>query len=203
MKYIIKNLKYLIIMISIVVSVVLSHFFSYGNNEIINISTILNIVITLFSVLLAIIALLITILDKYRENVNNQKKWAEYSSPILKSLCENTIALLFLIIILIILSMLETATDFIPYVNVRAIILLTVIILALSITVDTTFSIYLLVVHLKEMLLIDDVEDLELSKEEQHIIEAYRYFNEKYRLELTEYIKSLSIRQELDKGHKN
>lgn len=199
MKYILKNLKYFIIIGSILLSTIFSWFFSYENNEIINVSTILDIVITLFSVLLAIIALLITILDKYREKVDDQKKWAEHSSNVLKALCENTIALLFLILILIISAMFETTTDLIPFLNVRVILLLTVIILAMSITLDTTITIYILVVALKDWLTIDNTGSLELSKEEKHIVEAYRYFNDKYKTELTEYIKSLSIRQELDK----
>lgn len=201
MKFIIKNIKYFIIIGSILISMVFSCFFSYENNEVINVSTILNIVITLFTVLLAIIALLITILDKYREKVDDQERWAEHSSNVLKALCENTIALLFLILILIITSMFETTIDFIPFLNVRAIILLTVIILAMTITFDTTITIYILVVALKDWLTKDNTRNLELSKEEKHIVEAYRYFNEKYKLELTEYIKSLSIRQELDKKH--
>ena len=61
----------------VVVSIILTVMFSPFDNEIINYNTIINIEIALFSVSLTIVALLITILEKYKEKTTNQLAWTK------------------------------------------------------------------------------------------------------------------------------
>ena len=58
--------SYLIIGISLIISIILSYFGDYSKNDIISYDFILNMEIGMFSVSLAIVALIITILEKYK-----------------------------------------------------------------------------------------------------------------------------------------
>ena len=107
-----------IILICIVFSGVLVHFFSYGDNEIVNLSFTTTTVVALFSVSLTIVALLINLLDKYKENTQNNTHWDKESINILKALSENTLALLILILLLFILAFFEQLLAKITLINI-------------------------------------------------------------------------------------
>ena len=92
--------KLVLVLVCAVISVILTIILAPFDENVIGYNTILNIEIALFSVSLTIVALLITILDKYKEKVVDQSTWAKGSALILKELCENTIALLVLIALL-------------------------------------------------------------------------------------------------------
>lgn len=112
------------LLICLITSTVLSFIFQYTTSKVIDYYVIINIEISLFSVSLAIVALIITILEKYKEKMSNQKNWAKTSSNILKEICENTIALLLLIILLALASILEPIIILIPIFDIMTIILL-------------------------------------------------------------------------------
>lgn len=198
MKAVNKYIKLTIFAICISSAILLSYFFSYENSKIINTNTILDILVTLFSVLLAIVALMITILDKYKNNAHNQNIWATQSTAILKSLSENTIFLLLIIFIVVLTSMVEDLLTLIPIFNIMNVILLSSIMLALFITLDTTFSVHLLVIHLKDAL-VEEKNPLTLNQTEKYLVEAYRFLTPKNQEELASYIKTLSLKQQLDK----
>ena len=65
--------SYLTIGISLIISFILSYFGDYSESDIISYDFILNMEIGMFSVSLAIVALIITILEKYKEKIGNDK----------------------------------------------------------------------------------------------------------------------------------
>ncbi len=202
MKFLDKCSKYIVFGICLITSFLLTHFFSYTNNNVINTSTVLDILITLFSVLLAIVALMITILDKYKEKVRSQNTWATKSTEVLKSLSENTILLLILIFVVISTSLLSDLLALLTKFNVRTFILLISIMLALFATLDTTISIHILVVHLKDAIATKQTI-IELSQTEEHLVEAYRFLDPEYRDELKDYMNTLALKQQIHKKEKH
>lgn len=159
---------------------------------------IINIEIALFSVSLAIVALMITILDKYKETVDDQQNWAKTSTNILKEICENTIALLILIILLALASMLEPMIILIPRFNIMTVILLFSFIVSLLVVFDTTISVYKLVINLKNLLVPNNNKKLNLSQKEIHLIEAYRFLDDEHRKNLDELIRAITTNQQID-----
>ena len=198
MNFIKKYIKdFFIISICLVISATLAHYFTYTNSAIIEFSFILTILVTLFSVLLAIVTLMITVLDKYKDNTANQNAWAESSTAVLKALSENSIFLLVLIFLIIILHLFQDLLLLIPKINVVTVFLICSLLLALLITFDTTISVHILVIHLKDALANKNNEIIELTTTEKNIIEAYRLMTPKYQTELEEYLSTLILKQQI------
>ncbi len=187
------------LLLCIIVSFILSCLFQYTKSKVIDYYVIINILISLFSVSLAIAALMITILEKYKEKATKKQSWAEYSSDILKEICENTIALLFLIILLALASILEPIIALVPKFDVMTTILLFSFIVSFLAMFDTTISIYKLVVHLKDILAPDN-DTFIPSRKEIYLIEAYRLLDNKYKEQLDMQLKTLSLQQEIEKN---
>lgn len=186
------------LLLCIIIAVMLSCLFKYTESKVIDYYVIINIIITLFSVSLTIVALMITILDKYKEKVSNEQVWATNSTAILKELCENTIALLFLIILLALASMLETAINLIPKLDVMNIILLFSLIVSLLVTFDITICIYKLILHLKDALSPANNNEINLSQKELHLIEAYRFLDDGKKKSFEELIRAFTTNQQID-----
>lgn len=186
------------LLVCIIISVILSCLFQYTGSKVIDYYVIINIEIALFSVSLTIVALMITILDKYKEKVTDQQNWAKNSTNILKEICENTIALLFLIILLALASILEPIMILIPKFNIMTIILLFSFIVSLLAIFDTTISIYKLVIHLKDLLAPNNNKELNLSQKEFHLVEAYRFLDDEHKKNLDELIKAITTNQQID-----
>lgn len=191
-----KNL--LKILIFTIISAILSCMFQYTNSEIINYNIVINIETAFFSVSLAIVALLITILEKYREKVTDLQDWAKSSTNILKEMCENTIALLLLIILIILASIFEPIIILIPKFDLMTTILLFSIIVSLCVIFDTTIGIYKLIIHLKDLLVPNNNTELILSQKEIHLVEAYRFLDKKHKNDLEKLIKAIATNQQLD-----
>lgn len=191
-----KNL--LKILIFTIISAILSCIFQYTNSEIINYNIVINIETALFSVSLAIVALLITILEKYREKVTDLQDWAKSSTNILKEMCENTIALLLLIILIILASIFEPIIILIPKFDLMTTILLFSIIVSLCVIFDTTIGIYKLIIHLKDLLVPNNNTELILSQKEIHLVEAYRFLDKEHKNDLEKLIKAIATNQQLD-----
>ena len=191
-----KNL--LKILIFTIISAILSCMFQYTNSEIINYNIVINIETALFSVSLAIVALLITILEKYREKVTDLQDWAKSSTNILKEMCENTIALLLLIILIILASIFEPIIISIPKFDLMTTILLFSIIVSLCVIFDTTIGIYKLIIHLKDLLVPNNNTELILSQKEIHLVEAYRFLDKEHKNDLEKLIKAIATNQQLD-----
>lgn len=123
--------KLVLVLVCAVISVILTIILAPFDENVIGYNTILNIEIALFSVSLTIVALLITILDKYKEKVVDQSTWAKGSALILKELCENTIALLVLIALLFLATVFKSLLVLIPKIDIMTAILLFTIILSM------------------------------------------------------------------------
>lgn len=189
--------SYIIIVISLIISIVLSHFGDYSKSNIISYDFILNMEIGMFSVSLAIVALIITILEKYKEKVGNDTNWAANSSFILKELCENTIGLLIIIILLILFSIADGIVPTIPKFDLMTIMLITCTIISLLVMLDTTWSIYKLVINLKDVLSNSSSTELYLSQHEQHLIEAYRFLDQANKEKVDQLLTDIATAQQI------
>lgn len=189
--------SYIIIVISLIISIVLSHFGDYSKSNIISYDFILNMEIGMFSVSLAIVALIITILEKYKEKVGNDTNWAANSSSILKELCENTIGLLIIIILLILFSIADGIVPTIPKFDLMTIMLITCTIISLLVMLDTTWSIYKLVINLKDVLSNSSSTELYLSQHEQHLIEAYRFLDQANKEKVDQLLTDIATAQQI------
>lgn len=189
--------SYIIIVISLIISIVLSHFGDYSKSNIISYDFILNMEIGMFSVSLAIVALIITILEKYKKKVGNDTNWAANSSSILKELCENTIGLLIIIILLILFSIADGIVPTIPKFDLMTIMLITCTIISLLVMLDTTWSIYKLVINLKDVLSNSSSTELYLSQHEQHLIEAYRFLDQANKEKVDQLLTDIATAQQI------
>lgn len=195
-----KNL--VLILVCAAISVILTVTLAPFDADVISYSTVLNIEIALFSVSLTIVALLITILDKYKERVTDQSTWAKNSTLILKELCENTIALLVLIALLFGATIFKSLLMLIPKFDIMTIILLFSIILSICACFDTTISVYLLILNLKNVLTTSTTSIKNISQRELYLVEAYRLLNEKHRTNIDDMIKALNLEQQVNENNK-
>lgn len=189
--------SYIIIVISLIISIVLSHFGNYSKSNIISYDFILNMEIGMFSVSLAIVALIITILEKYKEKVGNDINWAANSSSILKELCENTIGLLIIVILLILFSIADGIVPTIPKFDLMTTMLITCTIISLLVMLDTTWSIYKLVINLKDVLSNSSSTELYLSQHEQQLIEAYRFLDQANKEKVDQLLTDIATAQQI------
>lgn len=189
--------SYLIIGISLIISIILSYFGDYSKNNIISYDFILNMEIGMFSVSLAIVALIITILEKYKEKVGNDTNWAANSSSILKELCENTIGLLIIVILLILFSIADGIVPTIPKFDLMTTMLITCTIISLLVMLDTTWSIYKLVINLKDVLSNSSSTELYLSQHEQQLIEAYRFLDQANKEKVDQLLTDIATAQQI------
>lgn len=189
--------SYLIIGISLIISIILSYFGDYSKNDIISYDFILNMEIGMFSVSLAIVALIITILEKYKEKVGNDTNWAANSSSILKELCKNTIGLLIIVILLILFSIADGIVPTIPKFDLMTTMLITCTIISLLVMLDTTWSIYKLVINLKDVLSNSSSTELYLSQHEQQLIEAYRFLDQANKEKVDQLLTDIATAQQI------
>lgn len=189
--------SYIIIVISLIISIVLSHFGDYSKSNIISYDFILNMEIGMFSVSLAIVALIITILEKYKEKVGNDTNWAANCSSILKELCENTIGLLIIVILLILFSIADGIVPTIPKFDLMTTMLITCTIISLLVMLDTTWSIYKLVINLKDVLSNSSSTELYLSQHEQQLIEAYRFLDQANKEKVDQLLTDIATAQQI------
>lgn len=198
-------MKTTIKIIGIILLSFLLSFIPNNTNSIITLDSLSNWSIDLFSVSLAIIALLFTILDRYKENLSFEKKEQLLSNsyPIIKNMGSDSISILILIIsiflydIVIPLFSKIQNSKFLSYINFHRFILLLILIFLISITIDITVSIMLLINGF--MKINKSSSDIQLSLAEQELILVSRKLNKKYFNELLNYIKSLVVRQEIEK----
>ena len=193
------NKKSCILFLScVVISIILTIIFSPFDKKVISYDTIINIEIALFSVSLTIVALLITILEKYKEKVTDQITWAQNSSKILKELCENTIALLIIIAILFLATIFKSWLILIPKIDIMTVILLFSIILSMLSFFDTTLSVYKLVLNLKDILVNPIIASQNISKTELNLVEAYRLLDEEHKKSFDDLLSALILKQHIN-----
>ncbi len=190
--------SYISLLSCVVASLILTVMLSPFDKEIINYNTIINIEIALFSVSLTIVALLITILEKYKEKTTSQLAWTEYSTKILKELCENAISLLFLIALLFLATIFKSWLLLIPKIDIMTAILLFSIILSILSCFDTTISVYKLVLNLKNILTNPTIPLQNISKMEADLLEAYRLLDEEHRKSFNDVLSALILKQHIN-----
>ncbi|MBD9336260.1 MAG: hypothetical protein EGR70_12415 [[Ruminococcus] faecis] len=189
--------NFILLALCVAASVALTITLSPFDEDVINYGMVINIEIALFSVSLTIVALLITILEKYKEKVTNQSVWAQNSTKILKELCENTISLLCLLALLFLATIFKSLLILIPVVDVMTVILLFSIILSIIACFDTTISVYHLIINLKDVLVQPSVSIDDLSQKELYLIDAYRQLDAKHKEELEDLLRAFSIDQQI------
>ncbi len=185
----------------IAVSFFLSNKFDYTDSKVICYDFVLTTLIAFFSIGLAIVALLFTILDKFKESVANIDVYIEFSQKILKSISDAVIAILLCIIVVSITLFLDEIIQLISFLNIKEIILISTFIISLLEMIDIAMSIHMLVNNVMSRANAVD-EDFKVSLEEKSIIEASRHLNVSGLNELKDYIKLLIIKQNIDKDAK-
>ena len=180
-----------------IISTVISLFGDYSSSRIVEYSNVTNIVLTLFSVSLAIVALMITLLDKYKERKPSQSNWFATSTNILKELSENTISLLLLIIVLLVCSLFAPLVTLSTKFSISEIVLIFSLLFSFITMIDTTLSVYKLVINLKEIINVENPEKQQLSKKEEQLIEAYRFLDTEHQTTCEKLIRSLTIDQQV------
>lgn len=193
-----KYCSVIICFVCLLASIILCKKFNYEGNPIINYEAILNLEVAFFSVSLAIVALMITVLDKYKEKVADLGKWSKYSANVMKELSENTVALFAIIMLLIISSIINPVLSSIPCINIMSVILIFSVIISLIVMFDTTVSVHKLVSNLKDMLADKIYSNENLSEKEWHIIGAYRFLNEQGKKSFEDLLRALTTNQQLD-----
>ncbi len=172
--------------------------FDYSKSEIIKYSFILSSLIDLFSISLAIIAILFTLLDRYKNLSANKEAFTSATNEILKEMSEDSISLFFIICLLFISELLKSLTEKFKLFDIYGFLLIFSLILILFIVFDISFSIIKLVNSLQQFRKIDETE-FSITESEKHLIEAYRKLDKKHSNELLETIKTLIIKQNIDK----
>lgn len=192
--------------IGIVLLSLLLSFIPTVEDTIISRETLVSSSLELFGVTLAIIALLFTVLDRYKENLEESKKvlLEQKAFPIMKNMGDNIKATLLLIIVLFLydifcipLQWLQNL-KYISYINLERFILLLLLLFLLAITVDITISIISLINGLI-ILGKNDSESVQPTGTELELISVIRKLDNKRFKELLDYIKTLAVKQELDK----
>lgn len=189
--------------------VLLSLFLSFipaDKNSIISRETLISSSLDLFGVTLAIIALLFTVIDRYKAKLEDSKKeiLEKNAFPVLKNMGDDISATLILVIILFLYDIFYTplqwiqALNFMSYINLERFILLLILFFLLAITIDITMSIISLISGLIELDKNND-ENIQPTETELELISVIRNLDNKRFKELLDYIKTLTVKQELDK----
>ena len=192
--------------LGIVLLSLLLSFIPTDKDSIISRETLISSSLELFGVTLAIIALLFTVLDRYKAKLEDSKKaiLEKNAFPVLKNMGDDISATLILVIILFLYDIFYTplqliqALDFMSYINLERFILLLILFFLLAITIDITMSIISLISGLIELGK-NNNENIQPTETELELISVIRKLDNKRFKELLDYIKTLTVKQELDK----
>ena len=190
----------------VLISLLLS-FIPADSKTIISRETLASYSIELFGVTLAIIALLFTVLDRYKEYLAEEKKviLEKRAFPVIKNMGDDVIATLFLITLLFLYDIfyafiqLIQNLKYVSYINLDRFILLLLLLFLLAITIDISISIVSLINGLININKINSNVDIQPNEKEIQLISVARKLDNKHFEELLSYIKTLAIKQELDK----
>lgn len=166
--------------------------------------SITNYSIELFGISLAIIALLFTVLDRYSEKLDATKKeqFSQNTFPVIKEIGDNTIAILILIIFMFVCDILWLpiqSLKFLSFMDVERFTLLLPLIFLLVLTVDITGSIIKLIHGLISINNTTNIDNIVPTEQELDLISISRKLDNKHFHELLEYIRTLIIKQKIDK----
>lgn len=95
------------------------------------------------------------------------------------------------------LSNIQTILPTIPQFDLMTSMLITCTIISLLVMFDTTWSVYKLVINLKDILSNSSGTELYLSQHEQHLIEAYRFLDETNKEKIDQLLTDIAAAQQL------
>lgn len=211
------------VLLIFIASCLTSYFTNYDNNGIINYNSVLTILVTFFSISLTIVAILFTVLDRYKEIVKNKKIFFDYSTIVLKEISDDVKGLLILCILLFLTQILKDFVQLFPILDIPETILIFSIFLSLIIMWDITSSVIKLIIHLKDFDIVNEQpfaekkesseqEDSpneqsatlkqEISDQEQVLLDLYKILSPSSTKELIQYLKTLIIKQQIEEQNK-
>lgn len=188
------------------VSLALS-FVPYTSSDIITQDFLTTTAIGLFGVTLTVMALLFTVLDRYKENLPKEEKseLTKRAFPVIQNICEDIGVFLLLIVLLFVFDIFYTPIQtlqkckVLSHIDIERFLLLSILLFMLAITIDVTTTITMLVRNLININQDMYKDQMTFSTAERELISVIRKFDKKHFGELMEYIKTLTIKQELDK----
>ena len=186
----------IIILFISAISILLSHYCGYSECDIITSEFVLTTTITLFSIALAIVALLFTVLDRYKNSAVNPVQFIERECSVLTEISNGSISLLIVTITLVIATLLQDLLHKITLFDVYESLLIFSLLFSLIEMLDIAISVHLLVSKIKNFTDVTD-DTFKVSVNERNIIESCRKLNSQSTRELIEYIKTLIIKQNL------
>jgi len=169
-----------------------------------------NCSLTLFGTSLAILALLFTVIDRYKENCekNVQNNILERSLPVLKNVGEDVMGFLIILVLLFIfdfisvpitqLQSLLNSIELFSGWNISRFILITFTVILLYIAFDITIVVVTLINGLFKINCTNTKDLFEVSLNERHLLTQIRKLHPKYINELLEYLKILYVKQQID-----
>lgn len=191
------------ILVCIFIPIVLSNYYDYTNHNVINDSFSINYMLVIFSVSIALIAILFTVLDRYREKLNNDPIFDKIIYPLLKELSQNAIGLLVLLILLLINSCLSLDID-IPIINMRINIYEFIILFSLTMSLFVIWDITLSLKVIIETLNSVNQNDKSCEQNKWDILKSVvNKLNKESYKELLNYIETLVVKQNIKKNKKD
>lgn len=205
-----KKKTVIMIITMLIISIALSFIPYNQNTTTINATLLLTCSSGLFGVSLAILTLLFTIIDRYKEKVekNIQNDILERSLPILKNISDDVLGILIIIILLFLVDLLSVWLQslqnikFLSKINIERCLLIFSLVLLIVITIDITIVIVKLINGLFYVPKRSNDEAFELSLSERNMVLSVRNLDSKRKNELFEYIKTLIVKQEINKEEK-
>lgn len=184
------------------------------SSTIITTESLTNFSITLFGTSLAILALLFTVIDRYKENCekNLQNNILERSLPVLKNVSEDVMGLFIIMVLLFVydfisvsITQLQTVLNSIDqFANLDIIrfILVSFTVFLLCITFDITIAVTTLINGLFKINHTNAENSFEVSTNERNLLFQIRKLHPKYINELLEYLKTLYLKQQIEDSNK-
>lgn len=184
------------------------------SSTIITTESLTNYSLTLFGTSLAILALLFTVIDRYKENCekNLQNNILDRSLPVLKNVGEDVMGLFIIVVLLFVydlisgpIAQLQTALNAIDrFANLDIIrfLLVSFTFFLLYITFDITIVVITLINGLFKINRTNTENLFEVSLDERNLLTQIRKLHPKYINELLEYLKTLYVKQQIEDSKK-
>lgn len=173
-----------------------------------------NYSLTLFGTSLAILALLFTVIDRYKENCekNLQNNILDRSLPVLKNVGEDVMGLFIIVVLLFVydlisvpIAQLQTtlnAIDRFANLDIIRFLLVSFTVFLLYITFDITIVVITLINGLFKINRTNTENLFEVSLNERNLLTQIRKLHPKYVNELLEYLKTLYVKQQIEDSKK-
>lgn len=180
------------------IAILIAVFIDLDENNVVSYDFVINMLGNFFSIALAIVAILFTILDRYKDKVADKIRYTNKTDLILKEMAENAASLLVIMSITIVCSMLKSLLGKISCFNANTSVIVFTILISVAVMFDISIAMINLINGLREYEQTND-DDLKITESEKLLIESYRKLDTIRTNELLETIKTLIIKQNYDK----